>query len=353
MKILFVSRTFPKEGGSKKEALFWQHLKGLSELGNELLILTKYQNTLPDLDLPPQVKIQFPFDKFGAWEVPRILPALLSFRPDIVHILAPASKSWRLWLTLEAALPLAMRSLIPGLHQTSCLISAQESSKESWLKLAGPESLETHWFHLECHPTTSYQVQNLSSKTRVLIAGTRDDLPHLLERYRDFLHFLEKNEDVEIGLFLNRTDFSHSENRKLMREERVIGRRASCRLHFLRDHLFIDPEALHDIQTWDVALLAGLPTEQAMHWQSHLPLPLICSEEHTALKRDPRTLGTVTSVAWLEQGLAMSLDKLQIKNTWQKLHDGAYLKNQLKDQDDATNEISRLYVMLAERARAP
>lgn len=345
MKVLFVSRILPIENGTEKEVLFWRHLKGLSELGNDILILTNYQNTLPDLDLPTRVEIQFPFYKFRAWEVPQIFPALLSFRPDIVHVLAPMTESWRLWLTLEAILPLTMRSLALGFHGPNFLISTQESSRKSWLKLTDSESVETLLFHRERRPTVPYQAKKTSAKTRVLIAGTRHDLPHLLHCYRDFLHFLEKNENVEIGIFLNRTDLSHSKNTKLMHDERTVRSGSSSRLYFLSDD-----ETLRDIQSWDVALLAGLSEKLAMRWQSRLPIPLICSEEHTTLKRDPRTLGSVTNVAWLEQGLAMTLDKLRIGSTWQKLLDGAYLKNQLKDQDDTANEISRLYVRLAERA---
>lgn len=82
-------------------------IQGLSDNQHEVKVCTSYE---ADDELPlfnSRVEVIRPFRSWSVWEIPRLLPSLLAFQPDVIH-LAPGQKPGRLLHAMNF-LPQALR----------------------------------------------------------------------------------------------------------------------------------------------------------------------------------------------------------------------------------------------------
>ncbi|MDX9730544.1 MAG: hypothetical protein RBT63_02130, partial [Bdellovibrionales bacterium] len=87
MRILIVSRIQPDRRQGPTARRLHDRLREITDLGHEVLVLTKWDEHSQDYGLPTRVEVRFPFRFFHAWEWPRALPLVLSWNPDLIHIL--------------------------------------------------------------------------------------------------------------------------------------------------------------------------------------------------------------------------------------------------------------------------
>lgn len=68
-------------------------IRGLADQQNDIRVFSTYR---ADADLPPphpRIEILRPFKNWSWWEVPRVIPLLMEFRPDILHVVEPRAEA--------------------------------------------------------------------------------------------------------------------------------------------------------------------------------------------------------------------------------------------------------------------
>lgn len=356
MRIVFLSRLLPYEFGSPLERRFASRLTELTDLGHEVLILSRWQEELPELQLGKRVEIRYPFRRFAAWEWPQALPLILQWRPDLIHIIDPGLNASQRLFGAEASVFPVIEGLRRGFRRLSVphvLVSTQTETFETWANI-GARLIENEWLRLRPSTATSpnHEPERLSrNHVRVFLAGTNAERYGLLGQIPTILEYLARSPNLEVGCLLDRASLSVADRNRLLRWERHAGRPAA--------RLLLIPKAFREEalekQHWDLGVVAGLSPEGFQRWQELLPMPLIASEAQFGIQqslkpRDPRVMKIVSEVAWLEQSLAASQDAALRESTWSAIHEGAHHFL----HDDATNRISRLYAAaLAENASPP
>lgn len=77
----------------------------LADQGHEVCVLSTYY---PEQDLPPshpRIELLRPFRKWGWTELPRVIPILLQFKPEIIHVIQPHAESVRGLTSAMNAIP--------------------------------------------------------------------------------------------------------------------------------------------------------------------------------------------------------------------------------------------------------
>ncbi len=356
MRILFVSRVAPNCQGRPIERRFANRLEELTALGHEALVLSRWEESLPDRALPQRVEIRYPFRSFAAWEWPRALPLVLQWRPDILHIVDFGLSAYDRLLGAEAAVFPVIEGLRRGLRRAALpriLVSTVESIDETWNKI-GATHIESQWLSegliqgLSASSGLKSSLPELQSfnqpqAIQIFLAGTPSERNSLFLKIPAIIDNLRLNPELEVSCLLSRTELSRSQQRDLKKWERQQPHAAS--------HLRLIPEKLARetlaSQAWDVGIVAALPPQALQSWQAHLAMPLIYSEGQQEFQRegqrsfgqDPRFMACVSEVAWMEQSLSLCRNETLRKMTWERIHEKALHVL----QDDATNRISRLY----------
>ncbi len=348
MRIVFLSRVLPHESGSPLERRFAGRLAELTDLGHEVLILSRWQEELPELRLGKRVEIRYPFRRFGAWEWPQALPLLLQWRPDLIHIVDPGLSASQRLLGAEASVFPVIEGLRRGFRRLTVphiLVSTLEHDAETWANI-GARHIEHHWLSLRPSLENLSRAANRtdSERVRVFLAGTDAERAAFFEKIPALLEALGLWTNLEVGCILDRSTLSRTDRQKLLKWERQAGEAASRLL--LIPKAFYN-EALETLE-WDLGIVAGLEPQAFRRWQETLAMPLVVSEAQIKHgPEDPRVMATVSELAWLEQSLAASQNTALREAAWASIQEGAHHFL----QDDATNRISRLYaVALAESA---
>ena len=354
MRIVFLSRVLPYELGSPLERRFAGRLAELTDLGHEVLILSLWQEELPELQLGKRVEVRYPFRKFAAWEWPQALPLILQWRPDLIHIVDPGLSAGQRLLGAEASVFPVIESLRRGFRRLALphvLVSTLDESPEIWGSI-GARHIENSWLSLR-PPLGKITAQGSrldSDRVRVFLAGTETERAGLVDLIPTILEALRRWPSLEVGCLLDRASLSLADRRRLLRQERLAGEAAS--------RLLLIPKAFSEealeTQAWDLGIVAGLTPKAFRRWQELLAMPLVISEGQRSLlpqaePRDPRLMSVVSELAWLEQSLAVSQDAALRDAAWSAIHEGAHLFL----QDDATNRISRLYATALAESASP
>ena len=93
MRILFITRTHPHRDLGALETRLHDRLRELSELGHDVLVLTRWSGEAVDFELPKRIEVRFPFKSFRPWEWTRALPMIFSWRPDLLQRQRPVTSA--------------------------------------------------------------------------------------------------------------------------------------------------------------------------------------------------------------------------------------------------------------------
>ena len=80
-------------------------IRSLAEQSHEIRIYSTYVEGAPLPPRHPRIEILRPFQSWGWLEIPRVLPLLMEFRPDVFHLIQPGTETRRAMSILPAWLP--------------------------------------------------------------------------------------------------------------------------------------------------------------------------------------------------------------------------------------------------------
>lgn len=370
MRILFLTRTLPQRSLGDAEARLNDRLCELSELGHDVLILTRWTGDSVDFDLPSRIEIRHPFKTFRAWEWPKALPMVFSWRPDVLHVfdpgLSPIDRALSVELmamTMLETLKLTSRGRstyrgglvsLGGVSRATGTRSDRVSG-QAWRK-AGAQFVEDEWLRArDGRFAAKPWDQALDRPLRLVLAGrvgteiSVDFVVDALDRMRDL-------EDFELSVFLERSRLTAAEKKRLSRAERAVSLRTpsrgavGARLKLISLSAQLEAEA----ENHDAALILGCKPSEARWWLERLPLPVVLSENSKALAEEIRSRGLgshvlgapVSEIAPIAQALALATDRKRLLEAWTGIETGSLNGS----RDVAANHVSRLYSQIARSA---
>lgn len=356
MRVLFITRTHPHKSLGSVEMRLHARLTELSELGHEVLVLTKWTGDPIDFDLPTRIEIRSPFKSFRPWEWTRALPMVFAWRPDLLHVFDPGLSAIERTLSVELmamtmleTLKRASRGRSP--FQGSLISILTSSSREGWEK-AGAKFVEIDWLH----PVGGERVSStrwdlaLGRKLNFVLAGHigRD---RKLESVLDALDYMRVNPGFELTAYLDRSKLSTVDRMRLGHAERAeaFGVAVGSRLRVIAPASA--PAKLADGETFDAAIIAGLEPKLARSWMEQLSIPVVLSELQKTIANELSTRGMlarvvgplVTEIAPVVQALAQASDRELLSEAWLKIEQGSLTGG----RDVAANHVSRIYSQIA------
>ncbi len=369
MRVLFLTRLHPLKSLGPLEARLHDRLTELSELGHEVLVLTKWTGDPVDFELPERIEIRSPFKSFRPWEWPRALPMVFAWRPDLLHVFDPGLSTLERSLSVEMIAMTMLDTMTRASRGRSsfrgCLVSmvggASQEAQAGW-KRAGAKITETGWLQ-PSGAEKGMKPWDLASgrKLRIVIAG-QIGVDHPLEVVLNALQVMRTGRDFELTVFLDRTALSGRDRRRLAQAERMEsgsngGQAVGARLHVSAT----DGTGLSAVRTaedFDVAIVAGLEANRARSWIERLVMPVVLSENHREIVSElerggmkSQILGPlVTEIAPIEQALHWIIDlprnRLKLEEAWRKIERGELAGG----RDVAANYLSRIYSQIVSPA---
>lgn len=354
MRILFITRTHPHRERGAIEARLHDRLTELSELGHDVLVLTRWSGEAIDFNLPKRIEVRSPFKTFQAWEWPRSLPMVFAWRPDVLHIFDPGLTAIERTLSVEMMAMTMLTTLRRAARGHSSyhggLVSIEgdlNRVEDSWKK-AGAGIVENGWLRPSSGEHLMKPWDFASDRPlRVVLAGQVGlDVP--IERVIEALAVMQRLDGFELTVFLHRASLSATDRRRLAQAERAeaFGAAVGSRLHLA------SPEnPRDDLRRHDAAIIAGLHPKDARAWVEKLAIPVVVSEslKSFATEMIERGLGAqllgrlVTELAPMSQAFAQILDRAQLEKAWLQIEQGALSSG----RDVAANHVSRIYSQIA------
>lgn len=356
MRVLFITRTHPHKSLGALEMRLHARLTELSELGHEVLVLTKWTGDPIDFDLPARIEIRSPFKTFRPWEWTRALPMVFAWRPDLLHVFDPGLSAIERTLSVELmamtmleTLKRASRGRSPFLGSLVSIVTA--GSRDGWEK-AGAKFVENEWLH----PVGGERLSNtrwdlaLDRKLHFVLAGQvgRD---RKLESVLDALDYMRVNSNFELTVYLDRSKLSASDRKRLGIAERAeaFGVAVGSRLRVVPP---LDPsKTIENGAAFDAAIIAGLEPKAARTWMEQIAIPVVLSELQKPISNELQTRGMhacvlgglVTEIAAVVQALALATDRERLSEAWLKIEQGSSTGG----RDVAANHVSRIYSQIA------
>lgn len=370
MRILFLTRLHPLKKLGAIESRLHDRVTELSELGHEVLVLTKWTGDPVDFELPDRIEIRSPFKTFRPWEWPRALPMVFAWRPDLLHVFDPGLSKIERSVSVEMIAMTMLdtmsrasrgRSSFRG-SLVSMIGSASQEAQTSW-KRAGATITESGWLQ-PIGAEKGFKPWDLARgrRLRIVIAGQIGE-DHPLEVVLNALQVMRSNADFELTVFLDRTTLSGRDRSRLARAERMEttiesarGEAVGGRLHVSADDLTGD-SAIKTAEDFDLAIVAGLEVRRARSWIERLVMPVVLSETHGEIVSELERSGMrsqilgplVTEIAPIEQALNQALNRTKLEEAWQKIQRGELAGG----RDVAANYLSRIYSQIVSRRAGP
>lgn len=351
MRILFITRTHPHRDLGALETRLHDRLRELSELGHDVLVLTRWSGEAVDFELPKRIEVRFPFKSFRPWEWTRALPMIFSWRPDLLHVFDPGLSTVERALSVELMAVTMLDTLrrasrgrstyrggLVSLAMDQTASGTDFEALESGWKRAGAEAIEYEWLGTRS-PDRLIQPWDfaVSRRLRIGLAGrVGEEIP--FTTLLDALSSLRKIEDAELTVVLNRVSLSSRDRSELARVERLeaFGSAIGSRLRLVRT------EEEFAQSGFDVGLVLGLTIAQAEAWAERLPVPLVLSEG--VLLSTPQALAArVTEVAPFPRALQLATDRDALAEIWSQIEQGSLTAS----RDMAANHVSRIYSQIA------
>jgi hypothetical protein len=129
-KIAFFTERLPPISDAIAE-FSYDLIRSLAEQQHEIRVFSTYR---PEDSLPPshpRIEILRPFRSWSLLEVPRLLPLLMDFQPDILHIIQPRAEALR---GITGAMS-ALSGLAPLIGRTSVIASFYDLREEDFRRL--------------------------------------------------------------------------------------------------------------------------------------------------------------------------------------------------------------------------
>lgn len=365
MRILFLTRIHPLKNLGPIEARLHDRLTELSELGHEVLVLTKWTGDPIDFQLPKRIEIRSPFKTFRPWEWPKALPLVFAWRPELLHVFDPGLSTLERTLSVEMLAMTMLDTLKLGSRGRSTyrgslvsVINEPGGPAQAHLgwKQAGAKLTESNWLSPGGAGNTFKPWDPVSDrKIRVVLAG-EIGRERLLEHVFDALQVMRLHGDFELTIFLERTKLSSRDRSRLALAERspqlaggsdvAVGSRLKIAAPDL---------AAKTADDFDVAIVAGLEVDLARTWIERLALPIVLSEMQAPILAELERAGMsaqvmgplVTEIASIAMALRQAVDRTRspqaLHEAWHTLEQGALVGG----RDVAANQISRLYSQIA------
>lgn len=353
MRVLFITRTHPHRALGALEARLHDRLRELSELGHDVLVLTKWSGEAIDFELPARIEIRAPFKSFQAWEWPKSLPMVFAWRPDVLHVFDPGLSAIERTLSVEMIAVTMLETLRRSTRGRSTYKGAMVShlndgrvSNDSW-KRAGAGVVENGWLQpsgneRSIRPWDRAYDRNL----RVVLAGqVGSEIP--FELVLEALEALRGRDGIELSVFATRSRLTTDQRRRLAQAERgeAFGRAVGSRLRLL------DPAAELPAEPFDAAIVTGLDLPTARVWVEKLPMPIALSENLKPLAKELETRGMAAQIferftsdlAPMAQAFGLISDRDLLLRVWSEIEQGALAGG----RDVAANRLSRIYSQIA------
>lgn len=264
-----------------------------------------------------------------------MIPMTLAWRPDAVHVVDPGIAPHLRWASAEVV----ALGLIAGMTRATTVVSLLEpktAAFDFWRSFK-VDTIESNWLI----PTArqSARVNTIGRRIRVFIPGLREGGDAATRAIIEALEFLREHDDVEVFVESSRPTL---DRRSVAAAERAVafGQAVGSRLH-----LNADPFA-----SYDSALLAGLPIEDALRWSRKLAIPLVLAEEHSRFQGGltdlvaevghRRLKPDVPKLAWVRVGLGAASRRESVEQVWSEIEQSA---GDHMLTDNMTNRISRAY----------
>lgn len=103
-RIAFFNERLPPDP-DPVSAFSYELIRSLADQQHEIRVFTTYR---PDQELPPphpRIQILQPFKNWSWLEIPRVVPILMEFRPEIIHIVEPRAEALHGLTNAMSALP--------------------------------------------------------------------------------------------------------------------------------------------------------------------------------------------------------------------------------------------------------
>ncbi len=368
MRILFLTRLHPLKKLGPLESRLHDRLAELSELGHEVLVLTKWTGDPVDFELPDRIEIRSPFKSFRPWEWPRALPMVFAWRPDLLHVFDPGLSKLERSLSVEMIAMTMLETMSRASRGRSSfrgslvsMVAGASLEAQSGWKRAGAKITESGWLQA-IGAEKGMKPWDLASgrRLRIVIAG-QIGADHPLEVVLDALQVMRTNADFELTVFLDRTVLSHRDRRRLAKAERMEatstgssrGQAVGSRLHVSAAELTGDA-AVKTAEDFDLAIVAGLEVSRARSWIERLVMPVVLSETHREIVVELERSGMrsqilgplVTEIAPIEQALNQALNRTKLAEAWLKIERGELAGG----RDVAANHLSRMYSQIVSRS---
>ena len=370
MRILFLTRTLPHRALGATETRLNDRLCELSELGHDVLVLTKWTGESLDFDFPSRIEIRSPFKTFRAWEWPKALPMVFSWRPDLLHVydagLSAIDRSLSVEMMAITMLETLKRTSRGRTNYRGGLVSLdpKSESKTAW-KNAGARFIEDEWLRAGESRFVAKPWDGAADRPLQLVLAGRIGTEVSIDLVIDALERMRQVPDFELTVFLERSRLSVSQKERLARAERAVPRSTTDRNTFEDQKSLravgarlklVEPGTLGEIKKdhFDALLVLGLKPGEAGWWLERFPLPVVLSENLKPIALEIEARGApsqilgplVSDVAPVAQALALATDRSLLQMAWSRIETDI-LSGRL---DVAANHVSRLYSQIARSA---
>jgi len=346
-------------------------LRELSELGHDVLVLTKWSGEPIDFGLPSRIEVRSPFKTFRPWEWTRALPMVFAWQPELLHVFDPGLSSIERTLSVEMMALTMMDTLRRASRGRSqyrgglvSLTTESLSRNNAVSKVANLEVAESSWRRAGAEVIESTWLRASGSERGVrpwdlaidrhLHFGLAGEIGRelSLQILIDALEVMRDRPDFEMSTFLKRTDLSIADRKKLAQAERNL--EASTGLPVGRRLRLIDPAGLKpegEEFPFDAAIVANLGFASARAWVERLAMPVVLSEGLRSLSSELANRGMsaqlfaplVSEIAPVAQALALLCDRERLRQAWSQIEQGALAGG----RDVAANHVSRIYSQIA------
>ena len=126
-RIAFFTEKLPPDETDPIVGFSYDLICSLADQQHEVRVLSTYREEDPLPPPRPRVDILRPFRKWNWLEVPRVIPALLEFRPEILHVIQPRAESLQGFTNAMTAVP----GLVPLLGKPALITSFYDLREES------------------------------------------------------------------------------------------------------------------------------------------------------------------------------------------------------------------------------
>ena len=108
-RIAFFTERLPAGGASQETdaiaSFSYELMSSLADQQHEVSVYTTYREDEAGPPSHPRLRVLRPFRRWGWLELPRLVPILMEFQPEILHLIEPRAESLQGLTNAMSALP--------------------------------------------------------------------------------------------------------------------------------------------------------------------------------------------------------------------------------------------------------